>query len=82
MQWKLTILTFFILVEYGNFHHGEPRIFLKHNSEPHELVQKVITDEFLDTCVAATNAHREDDEEFTSLYPDGIPTEESGSALL
>ena len=31
---------------------------------------------------AATNAHGKDDEEFTRLYPDGIPEEESGCVLL
>ena len=72
----------FILVEYRSFHHGEPSIFWGQNTKPHELVEKVITDEFLNTCVAATNAHGEDNEEFTRLYPDGIPEDESGRALL
>ena len=30
---------------------------------------------------AATNAHGKDDEEFTRLYPDGIPEDESGCVL-
>ena len=72
----------FILVEYRSFHHGEPSVFLEHNRKPHELVDKVITVEFLNTCVAATNNNGEDDEEFTRLYPDGIPEDESGCALL
>ena len=55
---------------------------MEHNTKPHELVEKVITDKFLNTCVAATNAHREEDEEFTKLYPDDIPEDESGRALL
>ena len=71
-----------ILVEYGSFHHGKPSVFLEHNTKPHELVEKVITDEFLNTCNAATNAHGEDDEQFTRLYPDSIPKDESGRALL
>ena len=55
---------------------------MDHNTKSHELVQKVITDQFLNTCVAATNAHDEDDEEFTRFYPDGILEDESGRALL
>ena len=39
--------------------------FLEHNTKPHELVENVITDEFLETCVATTIAQGEDDEEFT-----------------
>ena len=62
----------FILVEYSSFHHTKPR----------ELVEKVNTDEFLNTCVAATNDHGEDDEEFTRIYLGGIPEDESGRALL
>ena len=57
-------------------------LFLEHNTKPHELVEKVTTDEFLNTCVAATNAHGEDDEECTRLYPDGILEDESGRAHL
>ena len=68
--------------KYGSFHHGEPSVFWEHNTKPHELVEKAITNEFLNTCVAATNAYGEDDEEFTRLYPDGIPEDESGRALL
>lgn len=63
----------FILVEYGSFQHGKPSAFLEHNTKSHELVEKVITDEFLSTCVAAANSHGEDDEEFFRLYPYGIP---------
>ena len=55
---------------------------MDHNTKPHEQVEKVITDEFQNTCVPATNAHGEDNEEFTRLYPDGIPEDESGRALL
>ena len=72
----------FILVEYDSFHHGDPSVFLEHNTKPHELVKKVIKDEFLKTCVAATNAHGEDNEEYTRFYPDCIPEDESGRALL
>ena len=72
----------FILVEYGSFQHGKPSAFLEHNTKSHELVEKVITDEFLNTCIAVTNAHGEDDEEFTRIYPDGIPEDEPGRALL
>ena len=50
----------FILVEYRSFHHGEPSIFWGQNTKLHELVEKVITDEFLNTGVAATNAHSDD----------------------
>ena len=46
----------FIFVEYGNFHHGEPGIFLKHNTKPQELIKKVIADKFLETYVATTSA--------------------------
>ena len=73
----------FILVEYGSFQHSQPSFFFfEHNRKPHELVKKVITDEFLKTCVAATNPHGEDDEEFTRLYLDDIPEDESGCALV
>ena len=51
-------------------------------TKPHKLVEKVITDKFLSTCVAAVNSHREDDEEFFRLYPYGIPEDGSGRALL
>ena len=59
-----------------------PRVFIEHNTKPYKLVQKVITDKFLDTCIAGPNAHGEDDVDFTSLYSDGIPEDESRHALL
>ena len=55
----------FIFVEYGNFHYGEPSVFLEHNTKPQELIKKVITDKFLETYVATTSAQGEVDEEFT-----------------
>ena len=72
----------FILVEYVSFQHGEPSVFLEHNTKPQELLEKVITDKSLNACVTATNARDKDDEEFTRSYPDGIPEDESGRALL
>ena len=36
----------------------------------------------MDTSVAETNAHGEDDEEFTSLYPDGLPGNKSGCLIV
>ena len=55
---------------------------MENNTKPRELVEIVITNEFLNTCIAATYAHGEDDEEFIRLYPDGIPEDESVRALL
>ena len=54
---------------------------MEHSTKPQELVKKVIADEFLNNCIAATNARGKDDEEFTRPYPDGIPEDESGCAL-
>ena len=56
--------------------------FLERNTKLHEPIEKVMSDEFLDTFVAATNAHGENDEEFTSLYRNGISEDESGCELL
>ena len=64
----------FIFVEYGTFQHSELSDFLEPNTKPHELVEKVITYEFLNTYIAAINAHK--DEEFARLYPDGISKDE------
>ena len=72
----------FILVEYVSFQYGEPSVFLEHNTKPQELLEKVITDKSLNACVTATNDRDKDDEEFTRSYPDGIPEDESGRALL
>ena len=38
--------------------------------------------QFLGTSVAETNAHGEDEEEFTSLYPDGLPGNKSGCLIV
>ena len=55
---------------------------MEQHTKPYKLVEKVITDEFLNTCIAATNAQGKDDEEFSRLYPDSIPEDESGRELL
>ena len=51
---------------------------MEHNTNPHELVEKFITDKFLNTCVAATNGHGEDNKDFTRFYPGSIPEDKSG----
>ena len=71
----------FILIEYGNFNHGDPSVFraqYKATRIGGKNLRKLISGH----CVAATNTCDEDDEEFTSLYPGGIPEDESGCALL
>ena len=54
------------------------------NTKPHELVKRVNTDEFLHTCVSATNAHvsatnahGKDDEEFNRVYSNAIHEDKS-----
>ena len=68
--------------EYGKFHHGEPSLFLPPDTKPHEIVERIITEEFLDTCLVATNRHGEEDENFVKIFPEGIPVDEGGRALL
>ena len=42
----------------------------------------VITNEFLDNCIIATNSHREEDEEFITIFPQEISHNQKERALL
>ena len=48
----------------------------------HGAVEMVTTNEFLDNCITARNAHGEEDEGFTKIFPQGISEDEKGRALL
>ena len=71
----------FVLVEYSSFQHGEPSVFWSSIQNHMSWLKKSSKMNFGSLFFAATNAHGKDDEEFTRLYPDGIPEDESGCVL-
>ena len=71
----------FLILECGTFYSGTQNVFLEGNSA-HGAVEMVTTNEFLDNCITARNAHGEEDEGFTKIFPQGISEDEKGRALL
>ena len=51
----------FLILEYGSFYSGKPNI-------SHEDAERVITNVFLGNCITATNAHGEEDKDFTKTF--------------
>ena len=47
-----------------------------------KFAEMVITNEFLDNCIIATNAHAEEKEVFTKILLQGISDTEKGLALV
>ena len=66
-----------MILEYVTFHFGTQNVFLEGNSA-HGAVAMVTTNEFLDNCITARNAHWEEDEGFTKIFPQGISDDEKG----
>ena len=67
---------YFFILEYGTLSSGKPNVFLPENSKPHEVVEMVITNEYLDDCITPTNPHKEEDEELSQIFPQGISNDE------
>ena len=48
----------------------------------YEFVKMVITNEFSDNCITATNTQGEENKEFMNVFPQGISDSEKRQALL
>ena len=60
---------------------GKWSVLLLGNLKPYQVVEMVITKEFLDNCITATNAHGEKNEKFTKIFAQGISDSEKVWAI-